>query len=75
MANVSMGAKTVCPFYLHEAKFSITCEGLIGAAILSRFGSVEEKLAHQEAVCCGFGYTKLCPLAAALMKKYEEDEL
>lgn len=71
MSNSTGGGKTVCPFYLKEAKFSITCEGIIlGTQMMTRFGSEEEKLNHQKCHCMRFTYKDTCPAAYFLTDEY-----
>lgn len=75
MANNPFGTKTICPFYVREALKSITCEGIIpGTCSMTRFESVEEKLAYQAANCEKYGYATCCRLAAALMEKYRGED-
>ena len=73
MANYRTGASTICPFYLREAEKSIACEGLTpGTCCLTRFAGKEEKEQFQAECCQGFEYAERCPLAAALMEKYDK---
>lgn len=72
MGNYTFGTKTVCPFYIKEALKSITCEGLTaGTDNMTRFMSSEDKLCYQEQHCEMYDSENHCPLAAALMRKYE----
>lgn len=72
MANVSFGVRTVCPFYVTEAPLSITCEGLTGnTVVMTKFRTGEEKRRFQTACCERYDPERLCPLAAALMRKYD----
>ena len=75
MANYTFGSRTICPFYLKEARKSITCEGLVdGTMSMTRFASEEEKQHFQGARCARYNYDALCPIAAALMQKHEKKE-
>lgn len=75
MGNTTGGGRAICPFYVKEAKQSITCEGLIdGADNMARFASADEKRVFQRERCERFDYEKRCPLAAALAKKTAADE-
>lgn len=74
MANYAYGVKSICPFYLHEARMSITCEGFTtGTVNMTRFASSEDKKAYQAGKCEMYAYAAHCPLAAALSRKYDED--
>lgn len=74
MANAMYGTKSICPFYFHEAALSITCEGLSdGTTNMTRFETKDEKKAFQKKCCATFRYAEKCPLAKALMQKYEEE--
>ena len=71
MANYTGGANTVCPFYMHEADKSITCEGLRETSLLMmRFRQREEKEAWQAEFCVKFSYDQ-CPVAWMLLQKYD----
>lgn len=73
MANYTYGSKTICPFYLKEARKSITCEGLTeGTTNMTRFASEEEKHSFQAANCEMYNFGRFCPMAAAIMRKYKE---
>jgi len=73
VANYTFGSRTVCPFYLKEARKSITCEGLAdGTMSMTRFASEEEKQRFQAENCEMYNFDRFCPMAAALMRKYEE---
>ena len=62
----------VCPFYRRDEGRKLTCEGLLNGTILSSTFRKEAKMvAHMDKDCCSMDYEKLCPIAAALMKKYE----
>ena len=37
MANKTIDAMIYCPFYISEARSSITCEGIIGDRTVSQF--------------------------------------
>lgn len=74
MSNHTFGVRTICPFYQREADKSITCEGVIpGTTASTHFDSKGEKRLFQEQHCELREYEKCCPLAAALMRKYEDD--
>lgn len=71
MGNYTGGGKTVCPFYLKEAKYSITCEGLItNTQLMTRFKDENEKMCHQEHHCMKFTYKDTCPVAYVLTDEY-----
>ena len=75
MASFSGGANTICPFYIKEAKKSITCEGLIdGVDCLMRFTDEGAKIAFQAENCERGDYFARCPQAVALEEKYEGEE-
>lgn len=75
MGNFSGGGKAICPFYIKEARLSITCEGLIaGTCAMTRFLSVEQKIEFQEKHCDVYEYETTCPMAVVLFWKYAEEE-
>ena len=39
MANKTIDALVFCPFYLREARLTITCEGIIGETTVSKFST------------------------------------
>lgn len=68
MANYTGGVLSVCPFYQHEALFSITCEGPDGSRnIKVCFQTKEEKGNWQRAKCFIYDYELHCPVAMALL--------
>ena len=68
MANYTGGALSVCPFYIHEAKFSISCEGPDeSSGMRICFRSVKNKEEWQKTKCFEFDYELCCPLAMALL--------
>ena len=72
MAHYTGGVNTVCPFYRHESRYQVTCEGLTqGAATQLRFEEEAGKKRYMEERCARFDYERRCPLAGLLMKKYE----
>lgn len=65
-------ANTICPFYIRESEYRITCEGISEDTVLSLgFPSCREKVSWQEAYCSRFEYTK-CPIAHIMKEKYGE---
>lgn len=74
MANHTGSARAICPFYVKEARLSITCEGLSeGTVCMTRFATTEEKTQYQAMNCEMYNYENCCRLAAALMTKYQEE--
>ena len=69
MPNKTINALIFCPFYIAEAKSSITCEGIVGAATVSRFPSEEEKTYHEANFCMGQTCSG-CGVYSALMTNY-----
>lgn len=63
--------KTKCPFYIREAEYSITCEGIIpGTDIATRFTGEKEKREYQELLC--YHYPNNCPIR--LLQEYINSE-
>ena len=59
--------KTVCPFYLLESKFRISCEGLYEDAKFSLvFEEEAKKLKWQRAMCFSSSKYHKCPFAKIL---------
>ena len=72
MATYTAGVKTICPFYIREARKSITCEGLIdGTDGMMRFDDEAAKQRYQEEHCECADYFSRCRVAEALHKRYE----
>lgn len=65
MSNKTINVEAKCPFFVSEAKMSITCEGLIGKEHLTRFDTKEEKVNHEKAYCTTFDFRD-CALCGAL---------
>lgn len=73
MANTTAGANAICPYWLKEAKYSITCESTItGAQNMQRFRTEREKAEHEHAYCETFAYAR-CPYARLLNVHYTQD--
>ena len=72
MANYSGVAKAICPYYQHESEYTITCEGIFeNSQQQVKFRTKADKVKHVSEVCSSFGYSRLCPVARMLEKKYE----
>lgn len=62
-------ANTVCPFYVRESEFRITCEGISDSCSLSvGFATKGAKRRWQQRYCAAFCYPE-CPIAAVLLKR------
>lgn len=53
MANKTIDALVFCPFYVREARTTITCEGIIGSVTVNRFNTEREKVEHENNFCTG----------------------
>lgn len=74
MANWKSGARVICPYYIREARYSITCEGALpGTWNMMRFETPELKEDHQRDFCEDFCYVG-CPVAQLLEEKHKEEE-
>ncbi len=69
MANKTIDALVYCPFYISEAKTTITCEGLVGDKLTNLFESEKEKKEHEANFCTG-KYCRGCAVYGALSLKY-----
>ncbi len=58
-----------CPFYITEAKTSITCEGIIGDKTVSQFVSEKAKKEYEKNFCIG-RCCHGCGIYTALMDNY-----
>lgn len=68
--NVSGTTDTKCPYYIREALYSISCEGIIdGTDLMVRFATIEMRKEHQENFC--YYYPNGCPVCLANDEKYE----
>ena len=73
MANSTGAGAAFCPFFVKEAEKSLTCEGLLpGTFTAMKFDRVEERRAYMETACCSQDCARLCPLAASLMRLYDD---
>jgi len=72
MPHYTTGARAKCPYYVREAKQSLSCEGQIeGTVGMIRFRSTAEKKRHILECCESDLYAAKCPVAAALETKYK----
>ena len=72
MANYTGGSSAVCPFYQHESKYEITCEGINEQSVQqTKFSSEDCKDKHVRHVCSSFYYMERCPIARMLSEKYK----
>lgn len=69
MANKTIDALVFYPFYMSEAPLSITCEGIVGEATVSKFPTKKKKEEHEQNFCTGH-WCKGCGVYAALMQNY-----
>lgn len=53
MANKTIDALVYCPFYISEAKTTITCEGIVGDKTVSHFTTEAKKKEHEMDFCIG----------------------
>lgn len=68
MANYAGGVWAVCPYYLHEALYSISCEGPDGCKNMKMcFYTQAEKVSWLKEKCSLYDYELHCPLAMALV--------
>ena len=71
MANTVGDGSAVCPFYHHESRLGIVCEGLIdGTVDMIRFQTEEEKERFRRMRCESFEYEQRCLIAMILVEKY-----
>ena len=67
------GKFTVCPFYLRERQYKISCEGLTDSNELGIFFTTTDKKEEwQELFCFDMENYEHCPIAGMLFQKYEE---
>ena len=70
MAHYTGGVNSICPFYEHEAKLSIVCEGMCPDHDLRIiFHSAGYKTDWQEKFCFERQYLQ-CPYAGLIEQKY-----
>lgn len=64
----------MCPFFQHDSRFEITCEGLTAEDQLQiKFRTEMKKENYLREVCCTFCYEKRCPVAHMLEQKYRSE--
>ena len=66
--NSTVNADAKCPFYQSETQKSVTCEGIVGKYMMTRFSKISDKVEHEKKCCCD-NYTS-CPVNRAIMQKY-----
>ena len=69
MANKMIDALVYCPFYISEAKTSITCEGIIGDKTVNQFETEKDKREYEKNFCIG-KCCRGCGVYSSLMYKY-----
>ncbi len=69
MANKTIDALAFCPFYVCEAKTTITCEGIVGTLTISKFESEHAKREHEKNFCIS-RHCKGCGIYCSLMQNY-----
>lgn len=69
MANKAIDAMIYCPFYICEAKTTITCEGIIGDKTVNHFTTEKDKYDHEKNFCTG-RCCHGCGVYSALMVNY-----
>lgn len=69
MANKTIDALVFCPFYLREARLTITCEGIVGETTVSKFSTQKKKEEHEYSFCTGRQCAG-CGVYSALMQNY-----
>lgn len=69
MPNKAIDALVFCPFYITEARTTITCEGLIGTQTVNRFADEEDKVYHETNFCTGKTCVG-CGVYSSLMQSY-----
>ncbi|MBQ2730353.1 MAG: hypothetical protein IJF69_06215 [Clostridia bacterium] len=73
MPNKTIDALAFCPFYISEAKTTITCEGIIGASTVSKFKTEIEKTDHEMNFCTGKA-CQGCGVFSAIMQNYSHPQ-
>ena len=71
MPNKAIDAAAFCPFYLSESRLTITCEGIIGAATVSKFKTESKKKSHEDSFCTSRACAG-CGIYSSIMDKYED---
>lgn len=73
MANTTGGARAICPFFQHDSRYEITCEGIHDDDQLQiKFQTEKHKENHLRQVCSTFQYRTYCPIARMLDEKYRD---
>lgn len=71
--NLFRSANAVCPFYRHEERTRVHCEGICGStSIHVVFTDPKLKHEHKKLFCCN-GYIN-CPLYKLINNPYKEDK-
>lgn len=63
--------RAVCPYYDHESRFSVTCEGPVENTLASiKFTAEKARIRWVEEFCCRMERYPFCPLCQQAEKKY-----
>ena len=73
MANKNIDALVYCPFYITEARNTITCEGIIGEKTVTRFEKESDKKYHEFNFCTGKSCMG-CGVFKAVIANYTPEE-
>lgn len=72
MAKHYTSSKALCPFYKHESRQVIYCEGIKEGTVLHlAFANSSDWTAHKKEYCRCVGFVK-CPIRNLLMSKYDK---
>lgn len=76
MPNYNGGATAKCPYYQHESRLAVSCEGILDDTIIQiRFANESDKEDHVKLICSSYNYLCQCPIARMLENEYKEDPL
>ena len=71
--NIEGAQKTVCPFYIREREYKISCEGIQDTDGVSLFfATSEQREKWQETYCFDIYKYKRCPVAQLIFEKYKD---
>lgn len=72
MSKHYTSSKALCPFYKHESRQVIYCEGIKEGTVLHlAFSNSSDWILHKKQYCRCTDFTK-CPISNLLMSKYPD---
>ena len=72
MSNKTESARAVCPFWRDSGGKKIRCEGIVGVCAETSFDTGAERASYEARFCDALYRYRECPIASAILKKWQE---